>query len=75
MVQTVDTDVLVLAIACFFTMQATELWMAFGVGKHFKMIPVHDVSEALEETRSKALPMFHALTGSDTTSFFAGRGK
>ena len=25
--------------------------------------------------RARALPMFHAITGCDTVSFFAGRGK
>lgn len=30
---------------------------------------------ALGPDKSKALPLFHALSGSDTTSFFCGKGK
>ena len=75
LVQTVDTDVLVLAVANFSEMHAAELWVAFGTGKHFKMIPVHEIANNLGETTARALPFFHALTGCDTVSFFAGKGK
>ena len=75
LVRTVDTDVVVLAISLFFELQATELWVAFGVGKHFRYIPIHDIANQLGADKTLALPLFHALTGCDTTSFFAGKGK
>ena len=36
---------------------------------------VHLIAEQLGQQRSKALPMFHSITGCDTVSFFSGRGK
>jgi len=39
------------------------------------MIPVHSIAAKLGPEKASALPFFHALTGSDTTSAFAGRGK
>jgi hypothetical protein len=42
--------------------------MAFGTGKHFRYLAVHDIARALGHERSKALPLalFHAMTGCDT---------
>jgi len=41
MIQTVDTDVVVLAVAVAQTLQAEdELWLAFGTGKNFS-VTVH----------------------------------
>ena len=56
-------------------MQLTEQWMAFGVGKHFKNQSVRDITETLGEIWLKILPIFHALTGCNTTFFFASTGK
>ena len=39
MLRTVDTDVLVIAIAAFHELAMSELWIAFGVGKHFRFVP------------------------------------
>ena len=38
-------------------------------------MPVHVVASSLGPSKASALPMFHALTGSDTVSFFRNRGK
>ena len=40
-----------------------------------KWIAVHAIYHSLDPETSLALPVFHAFTGSDQTSFFAGRGK
>ena len=40
-----------------------------------RYIPVHAVAESLGQSKAVALPAFHALTGSDTTSTFYGKGK
>lgn len=69
-----DTDVVVLAISVFSDLQIDTLWLAFGKGKYFRWIPVHDISKSLGP-RSKALPFFHAFTGCDTVSAFVGKGK
>ena len=43
--------------------------VSFGTGKNYKILPT------LGPVRSRSLPIFHALTGSGTTSFFARHGK
>ena len=38
-------------------------------------MPAHVVGSSLGPSKTSALPMFHALTGSDTVSFFRNHGK
>ena len=73
-VRTVDTDV-VLAISSAQQLNICELWVAFGVGKHFRFLAAHEMARSLGPYRCLALPLFHALTGCDTVSYFGGRGK
>lgn len=75
LLRTVDTDVVVLAVSRVQDLSVDEIWIAFGTGKHFRYLPIHSIAEQLEPQRSKALPMFHSITGCDTVSFFSGRGK
>ena len=75
MIRTVDTDVVVLAVAAVHALVIKELWISFGTGKNHKILPTHRYASALGPVRSRILPIFHALTGSDTTSFFARHGK
>jgi len=58
-VHTVDTDVVVLSVAAI-KLCVEELWIAFGVGKKFRYIPVHEIVKANGPRKSQALPMFHA---------------
>ena len=78
MVRTVDSDVLVLATAVVQQLQqhdpAIELWVAFGIGKNLRYFEAHKISASLGAEMSKGLPFFHAFTGCDTTSSFAGKG-
>ena len=55
--------------------EADEGWIAFGIGKKFKYICMHEIACQLVPRKSKALGIFHAFTGCDVTSFFAGKGK
>ena len=76
--RTVDTDVLVLAIAFAAILQEqqvqqVDVWTAMGT--HFRYIAAHEISNNLASGMSKALPVFHAFTGCDTVSCFAERGK
>ena len=75
MIRTVDTDVVVLAIANFKNIGCQELWLAFGTGKKFCYIPAHSIAASLGVDICESLPFFHAVTGCDTTSAFHGRGK
>ena len=74
-IRTVDTDVVVLAVSVVHKLQVPELWIAFGTGKKIRYLPAHDYARALGAANSKALPIFHAFTGCDTTSAFCGHGK
>lgn len=76
LMRTVDTDVVVLAIAlCQKLPQLTQFWIAFGVGKHYRYIPIHEIASSIGPEKSAALPVFHAFTGCDQTSFLLGCGK
>ena len=66
MIRSTDTDVVVLTVAAVATLDRKELWVSYETGKNQKILPAH---------LSPSLPIFHALTGCDTTSFFAGYGK
>ena len=78
-VRTIDTDVVVILVGIFFELTTMEspvdIWIAFGMGKNFRLYSVNAIWATLGEPRSRALPVFHALTGCDTTSSFRGKGK
>ena len=74
-VRTVDSDVVVLAVRFFETSGLSELWVGFGTGKKYRDIPVHTICSNLGPSKSLALPLFHSLTGCDTTSQILGCGK
>ena len=69
-----DTDVVVIAVAYFSDLNIEKLWIAFGKGKDFRWIPIHELCLPLGPRR-KALPFFHAFTGWDTISAFRGKWK
>jgi len=75
LIRSVDTDVVVLAVAKFKEAEAEEIWIAFGTGANFRCIAVHDIAVSLNPRKCTRLPMFHTFTGCDTVSVFAGRGK
>ena len=74
-IRTVDTDVVALAVASFSNINPDELWIALGTGSTFRYIAVHQLAAAMNPRQRATLPIFHALTGCDTVSSFAGRGK
>ena len=76
-VRTTDSDVVVLAVSAFVSLgqKVDELWVAFGMQRRYRYIPVHTIAAQLGPAKSSALPAFHALTGCDTTSSFFGKGK
>ena len=76
MIKTVDTDVVVVAVAVAQDLQPEdELWLAFGTGKGFRYLAANAIAAGLGPEKSQALPVFHALNGCDTASSFAGHGK
>ena len=76
LIRTVDTDVVVLAVYVMNKLPSgSELWLAFGTGKSFRYLAAHKIAASLGPKMACAIPMFHALTGCDTVSSFAGHGK
>lgn len=73
-IRTVVTDTVVLAVSRVQHLSVDEIWIAFSTGKYFRYLPVHSIAE-LGPQRSKALPMFHSITGCDKVLFFSERGK
>ncbi|KAJ8405691.1 hypothetical protein AAFF_G00316710 [Aldrovandia affinis] len=72
---TVDTDVVILAVAAAGRLDIDELWVAFATGKNFRYLAAHEMAVALGPNKCRGLPFFHAFTGCDTVSCFSGRGK
>ena len=53
-----------------------QIWIAFsGTGKHFQHLSVNSMYGSLGQSKAMELPMFHAITGCDTTSALQGRWK
>ena len=73
--RTVDSDIVVLAIAFYEQLGLSELWIGFGSGKSYRDIPVHSIHAQLGPSKSLALPLCQALTGCDATSQLLGCGK
>ena len=56
--RTVDTDVVVLAIAYAKQLELQELWITFGVGNHFRYLPIHKITTSLTQQQCEALLFF-----------------
>ena len=70
-----DTDVVVFGISFYDELGCKELWLRTGSQDRLRYIPLHKISTKVGPKICKALLAFHALTGSDATSAFAGVGK
>ena len=75
MIQTVDTDVVMLGIYSFNELQLSELWIEFRTGIHKRWLPIREYASNLGDDKSKVLPVWFAFTGCDTVSAFSGGGK
>ena len=47
MIQTVDTDIVVIAISLFHELPLSELWIEFGTGIHKRWLTIHQYSNSL----------------------------
>ena len=45
------------------------------MGKSYRFLSINAIFDSLGKQKVQALPPFHALTGSDITSAFKGKGK
>ena len=76
--RTVDSDIVVLATALFkrlVHLGLTHLWIGFGKGKNYRDIPIHEICSRMSDEETRALLLFHALSGCDTVSQPMGIGK
>ena len=73
-IRTVDTDLLVLAVASFDKIKPDELWVILGTGSHLRSMAIHELMAKMDSRYCNSLRIFHAFTGCDTVSF-SGRGK
>jgi len=70
-----DTDVFVLCLHFFESLEIHQLWFHTGVQSKSRYIPVHEIAETIGHLACQMLPAFHALTGCDSTSGLAKIGK
>ena len=63
--RTVDTDVLVLAVALSNMNPTKKIWVSFGVDDQKKMFSAHEICIQVGPEKAQALPTFHAFTGCD----------
>ena len=79
LVRTVDTDVVVILVGQFFSLLLLypdmDLWVTFGMGKGLCQYHINTICLNLGPKKSRALPLYHAFSGCDTTSFFYNKGK
>ena len=79
MVPTGDIDVVVILLSNFHHIKAVnsaaEIWVSFKAGKSTTMISLNSIAANLGTTTCKAMALFHAFTGSDSTSSFKFKGK
>ena len=63
---TSDTDVVVIALGCFY-LRPEKLWIKFGVGKHRRWLPIHTYVNILGE--SKCAGYYFGTLSLDATRF------
>ena len=58
-------------------LEVEGLWVAFGVGKHLRYLPIHKLAGSLTTQQCEGLRFFHAFTRCDTVSYlyFSGMSK
>ncbi|CAG9767958.1 unnamed protein product [Ceutorhynchus assimilis] len=75
-IKTVDSYVVVIAMYAFSMLdKVEELWIEYGIGRHFQYLPIYLMHEKLSPGLSNLLPFFHAFTGAENVLSFAGIGK
>ena len=75
LIRTVDTDVVVIGIHLAQKIDCECPWLTFGTGSTFRYLDVTAMAQTIGQNKSTALTAFHALTGFNVTSVFAGKGK
>ena len=69
-----DTDIVVISVYVYDYLAARGLKELYMQTKDY-FIPIHQIIEVIDADEAKMLPLVHALSGCDTTSFFCGKSK
>ena len=72
---TVDADVILIAVVIYHLLLVSELWVEVETGGDRCWYPLHIYANLLGQKKSRALLFWYSLTGCDTLSMFAGKGK
>ena len=76
LIKTGDTDVVAILCGQYHRLQqSAKVWIAFGSGKHQQNIDLGVIFTSFGPKDCVSMPLFHALTGCDTTSAFRTKGK
>ena len=58
------------------SLTAEEIWLSFGVGRHFRYTPAVQPTKVQKILALQTIePILYAVTGCDTVSSFAGKQK
>ena len=74
-IQSPDTDMLLLCVTHNDEIECDELWFRTGVKDRLRYIPTHKIAAGVGPLMCKGLPAFHALTRCDSTSALSRVGK
>ena len=74
-IKTVDTDVVIIALAPFSELNLEELWIAFRTGKDRHWLPIHKYATKLGEQTCSGLLFWYSFTGCDIIAFPGKRKK
>ena len=72
---TVDTDVIILAITLFSSLNIEELWIEFGSGQNRRWYPIHEIVDSIGRQYCEGILFQYAFTGCDSVSSFSPCGK
>ena len=75
MIGIIDTDVVVIALGMFSSLNLSELWISFGTGKNQRLLSIHSIFYAIGAVKCNGLQFFHAFTRYDQVSFFTEKGE
>ena len=76
LINTGDTDVVAFLCRQYDRIAwPSKIWIAFGSGKHQRNLNLGVIYDALGPKQCVSMPLFHALTGCDTTAAFRTKGK
>ena len=72
---TVDTNVIILAIALFSSLNIEELWIEFVSGQNRRWYPIHEIVNSIDRQYCEGILFQYAFTRCNSISSFSQCGK